>query len=157
MEKYRLGKNQFWIDDLLSKKFPVWKQAFMGILLRYYRKYIKYGLVHPPSVIEETQTYRIERAVFTVFIFQCLEETGNPEDSIHVKNLRESFKIWHYANKLGKPANTSELITQLDHIMGTYDAETDSFKCYTAKMPCCDDDRDSEESVSSEGEIDSAE
>lgn len=68
MKKNSLGKNQFWIEDSLSKKLPLWKQAFMGILLRYYRKYIKYGLVRPPSVIEETEMYRIER-VFLQFVF----------------------------------------------------------------------------------------
>lgn len=73
-----------------------------------------------------------------------------------MKNLRESFKIWHSANDLGQPPNTSELITHLDHIMGTYDIKTDSFQCYVAKIPCCDD-LDSEETVDSEGETISSE
>ena len=58
MKKNGLGENQFWADTNLSEYFPKWKQMFMGMLIKYYKKYRTYGLIYPELVKQYMVQYK---------------------------------------------------------------------------------------------------
>lgn len=57
MKKNGLGKNQFWADINISEYFPEWKQIFMRILIKYFKKYRIHGLIYPELVKEHSAQY----------------------------------------------------------------------------------------------------
>jgi len=87
-ERLEKQETYFWADDLTSTKLQEWKQAFMCILLKYYRKYKKNGLTHPRLVVNETKKYR-EQTVIESFVSERLQKTYKPTDYISLDNLQE--------------------------------------------------------------------
>lgn len=61
INKENLDKNELWADINLSKKLPQWRQTFMSILIKYYKRYYSKGLVHPDLVMEITFEHRQKR------------------------------------------------------------------------------------------------
>ncbi|XWV25673.1 putative helicase [Tupanvirus deep ocean] len=128
------SKGQFWADGNLSEKLPEWKQVFMGMLLKYYKKYKTGGLVHPKLVTQHTAEYRKRCDVFQDFIGDYLEKTGEAKDNINVTTLHEGMRSWYRANYEGKAPNTKELRNYLQHRMTTsYNSKTDSLTGFKLK------------------------
>ena len=133
MKRDGLGKNQFWADSSLSEKLIDWKEMFMGMLLKYYRKYRANGLVHPKLVTRETANYRKRCDIYQDFIGDYLEKTDNVKDSISVTDIHEGMRSWYRNNYDGKCPNTKELRNYVLHKMSTYDRKTDSLTYYKIK------------------------
>jgi len=128
-----LDKNQFPADSNLSEKLPEWKQIFMAMLLKYYRKYRDGGLIHPKLVTQHTEEYRKRCDVFQDFISDYLEKTDEAKNTISVMNLHENMRGWYRHNYDGKCPSAKELRTYLQHRMATFNPKTDSLTCYKVK------------------------
>ena len=131
--KHGLPPGQFWADMKLSDKLPEWKETFMGILIEYYQKYKKEGLIHPKLVTEHTAAYRKRCDVYQDFIGDYLEKSNNPKDTITILHLHEGMRSWYRANYDGKCPNTKDLRAYIQQRMPTYVGKTDSLTCYKIK------------------------
>jgi len=87
--------NEFPRDYHLMEKLATWKEAFMCLLLQYYKKYIKYGIKVPPQVVAFTKKYSQESDKYAEFIEEYLIETGNPKDQVDLDEIYAEFKFWH--------------------------------------------------------------
>lgn len=134
MRKEGLKDNQFWADNKLSEKLPEWKQTFMGMLIKYYKKYKKEGLIHPKIVTKETANYRRRCDVFQDFIGDYLEKTNNPKDIISTINLHDAMRSWYRANYDGKCPNTKELRNYLQNRVNTFNGKNDCLTQYRIKQ-----------------------
>ena len=63
----------------------------MLLLLEYYIKYRKYGLVAPQNVLTWTNTYKEDNDKYLTFLNTCTEES---ETHIFSSTLYNTFKIW---------------------------------------------------------------
>ena len=135
MKKNGLSENQFWADNTLSEKIPEWKQIFMSMLIKYYKKHRTDGLILPKLVIEGTVNYHKSCDIFQDFISDYLEKTGKAKDSINITVLCEGLRSWYKANYDGKCPNVSELRNYMIHRMtpSSYDNITDSLTRYKLK------------------------
>lgn len=133
MKKQGLPENHFWADMNLSEKLPEWKEMFMGLLINYYRKYKKGGLIHPKLVTQETAKYRKRCDIFQDFIGDYLEKTDNNKDSISTQSLHEAMRSWYRANYDGKCPTTKELRSYIQQRMPTYNIKSDSLTNYRIK------------------------
>lgn len=131
--KCELTEEYFWADSSLSEKIPEWKQIFMSILIKYYQKYRKNGLIHPKPVTQHTAEYRKRCDLFQNFIGDYLEKTDDVKDSISIPNLYDGMKSWYKHNYDGKCPNTKDLRTYIQQRLATYNGKTDSLTCYKIK------------------------
>ncbi|HLX53279.1 MAG TPA: phage/plasmid primase, P4 family, partial [Aquella sp.] len=79
-----------YLADLdISEKLPDWKQTFMAILLKYYKKYLEHGLIHPKLVLKYTNDYKRKCDVYQDFMTDCLTKTGDVNHTINMMNLHD--------------------------------------------------------------------
>lgn len=133
MKKNGLGENQFWADEKLSEKLPNWKQLFMGMLIRYYRKYKKEGLNPPELVTFHTKEYRRRCDIFQDFISDYLEKTNDTKDSVTMMSLHEGMRSWYKNNYDGRCPPTKDLRNYLLQRIPSYNQKTDSLIGYRIK------------------------
>ena len=134
IKKNGLANGQYWADNSLSEKLPEWKQMFMSMLLKYYKKYRTGGLIHPKLVTEETKKYRKRCDVFQDFIGDYLEKSGEAKHTINIASLHDGMRSWYRANYDGKCPNTKELRNYMTHRMTTvFNTKTDSLIGYKLK------------------------
>ena len=129
----KLGKNQFWRDKSLSEKLIDWKEMFIGLLLRYYRKYRSHGLIHPKIVTQETEAYRRKCDVYQDFLGDYLEKTDDKKDLINTTALHEAMRSWYRANYEGKCPGTKELRIYLSQRVSSFNPKTDILTGYRIK------------------------
>lgn len=96
---------EFMIDRELSYKFELWKETFMVILLKYYKKYKKDGkIIEPEEILRYTKEYQRKNDVFADFC-DCYVESDE-KSTISVNVLFEKFKeycaIDNIKNKVNK-------------------------------------------------------
>lgn len=133
MKKEGLPKNHFWADTSLSEKLPDWKQGFMCLLLKYFRKYRKHGLIHPKLVTQHTVEYRKKCDVFQDFIGDYLVRVDNTKKGISVMDLYQNMREWYKSNYTGKCPNAKDLRNYVQHRMPTYNKNADMLTCYVLK------------------------
>jgi P4 family phage/plasmid primase-like protien len=150
IKKNGLGENQFWADEKLSEKLPNWKQLFMGMLIRYYRKYKKEGLNPPELVTYHTKEYRRRCDIFQDFISDYLEKTNDTKDSVSVSCLHEGMRNWYRSNYDGRCPPTKDLRNYLLQRIPSYNQKTDSLIGYRVKKNTSDDILDDLVSVKSQ-------
>ena len=85
---------EFKIDEELDEKLKIWPEAFMFILLEYYKKYKKNGLKEPQDVKKNTDNYQAESDMFIGFINEKLMEV---EDGVGIKldDIYFVYQDWH--------------------------------------------------------------
>ena len=86
---------QFPIDENLSEKLAEWPEAFIFILLDYYRTYKKKGLYEPASVKQHTQAYKNKSDQFSQFFgerIKILEKDS--KQTIHIDEAYYNFQEW---------------------------------------------------------------
>lgn len=87
--------NQFPIDPYLAHKMKNWREAFMGLLLEYYKEYRKVGkLIQPECVRAETEDYRKQNDIYEEFIQDIMEQTNDLKDSIQLDESYIRFRDW---------------------------------------------------------------
>ena len=130
-----LKEGQFWADSTLSEKLPEWKEMFMGMLINYYRKYRKNGLLHPKLVVKKTSEYRKKCDIYQDFITDYLEKTDDPKSKpISVAELVEGMRSWYRLNHDDKRCpGGKDLRIYLTHKMPTFNPKTDSLHNYVIK------------------------
>ena len=86
---------EFMIDDTLDEKLKIWPEAFMFLLLEYFKKYKKYGIKEPMDVKRNTEDYKVESDMFAGFINERLEEVDNPDNGgIKLDDLYFVYQDW---------------------------------------------------------------
>jgi len=125
-----LPKDHFWADVRLSEKLPEWRQVFMGMLIQYYRKYKREGLVHPKLVLEYTMEYRKRCDIFQDFLGEYVEKSQQESDTITVTCLHEGMRTWYRSNYDGKCPSTKELRNYLAQRFPTFNKRTDMLTFY---------------------------
>jgi len=86
--------NQYKADGTLPGRLETYKEAFMSILIRYYKNYKKNGLVEPPEVKAYTKKYKEKSDFYSEFINEFIEETNNNTDTIKLNDIYADFKNW---------------------------------------------------------------
>lgn len=132
-KKNGLEPGQYWADNGLSEKIPEWKEMFMGMLVNYYRKYRKNGLIHPKLVTQETAKYRKRCDIFQGFIGDYLDRTDDPKNLVSVTDLYKGMRNWYKNNVDGKCPPAKDLRTYLQQRMPTFNTVSDSLACYKIK------------------------
>lgn len=125
------GKSpMFYANIDISEKLPEWKQTFMAILLNYYQKYLKNGLVHPKLVLKYTNEYKKRCDVYQDFMGDCLVKTGEDKHELGMMNVHDLMKRWYKSNYDGKCPNQKELRLYIKNRTDSYNEKTDSLRGY---------------------------
>ena len=114
-----LPEGHFWAEDL-EGKFSEWKQAFVCVLLKYYKKYQQVGLIHPKCVTKFTEDYRRRCDIFMDFLDDHVEKTNKPTDTVDCSNLYAQMRIWHRENYGGSVPPKKELVDYLNDRIDGY-------------------------------------
>lgn len=86
------NSNEFPIDMEISKHFEDWKEHFMCLLIEYYKKYLKTGVVEPEEVLRCTKEYQKNNDVMLEFIESEFERYD--AGFVSVADCLAMFKSW---------------------------------------------------------------
>jgi P4 family phage/plasmid primase-like protien len=90
------NRYQFKIDKKLGRKMEKWSEAFMSILVEYYKDYITNGITEPESVQEFTKCYKQDSDYFSAFfdevVYKSVDITTN------ITPFFKAFKNWYGEN-----------------------------------------------------------
>jgi thiol-disulfide isomerase/thioredoxin len=139
MRKNGLNKDHFWEDETLSDKILGWKEIFMSMMLKYYKKYKGDIIIHPKIVTQWTTNYCKHCDIFQDFLEDYLEKTNEQKDAIRIVDLHEEMKNWYKVNYDGKCPNRTELRNYIQQKILTYCKESDLLKCFKFKTNNNDD------------------
>ena len=67
-------EQEFPIDLNLTAKMETWKEAFMSLLIRYYRRYVEEGVVEPEEVLRCTIEYKKQNDYLADFVERSIEK-----------------------------------------------------------------------------------
>jgi P4 family phage/plasmid primase-like protien len=82
-------------DYDLSIKLRNWKEAFMFLLIKYYKKYRKEGIKEPEEVLKYTRQYQEKCNVYMEYINEYLEMDNDPEyKGVKHTDVYKEFKVW---------------------------------------------------------------
>lgn len=84
---------QFKRDSTLKEKLPFFTEAFIWILVQYYKKYKIYGMTEPPDVTQVTRDYQEELDKFQGFINKCVMKS-TVSGRILLKEAHIRYKVW---------------------------------------------------------------
>ena len=92
--------HQFKKDPYLCEKLEEWREAFMSILIHYYKKYLQEGLSEPEEVIKYTKEYRKDSDIYSAFIDENIEELKKNVKSVNTttSQIYAVFKDWYREN-----------------------------------------------------------
>lgn len=87
--------NEYKKDKELPQKLFDYKEAFMSILIKYYRIYKMNGLIEPDEVLAYTKNYQQKSDYYMEFIGDVVETTENEKDILRIDELYLMFKSWY--------------------------------------------------------------
>lgn len=99
------NKLEFQIDRELGYKFDIWKESFMVILLKQYKKYkIDGKIIEPKEILEYTNEYQRKNDVFADFCESYIEKDAgsNIDTSILFEKFREYCNVDNIKNNAKK-------------------------------------------------------
>ena len=102
---------EFQIDEELDKKLKVWPEAFVYILLTYYKKYGRKRIEEPSDVKRFTEQYQEDSDLFAGFINDHIIEVDDPSNGgTKLTEIYSLFQEW-YKDAYGniKSPNRKEL------------------------------------------------
>jgi P4 family phage/plasmid primase-like protien len=87
------------IDRTIKENLVNWKEAFMAILIKYYKQFKEKGIFEPPKVMEFTKQYERDCDTFKEFIDNAIA----PEEGaiLSVQDLYRDFTRWYKHNNSG--------------------------------------------------------
>jgi len=88
-------KNEFKIDQNLNKRFEIWKETLMSLLIHKFSDYKRYGVTEPAEVLKFTNKYKADTDLNFQFIQDNIEKTENKNDFINMNELFSTYKIWY--------------------------------------------------------------
>ena len=109
---------EFKRDYNLTDKLAMWKEAFMYIILAYYKIYKKHGLNEPQAVREATLEYQRTNDAYRDFIADCFEP--DETSSAKLEDVFKIFKDWWKENFGGKAPSRKEMKACLMTKLGKY-------------------------------------
>ena len=87
---------EFKIDDKLDEKLKMWPEAFMYMLIQYFKKYKKYGIKEPNDVKRNTEDYQVESNMFIGFFNERLISVNNATSGgIKLDDIYFVYQDWH--------------------------------------------------------------
>jgi hypothetical protein len=117
-------ENEFQIDRELSMKFEGWKEAFMAMLVEYYRRYKedmsmdKKGIVEPEDVMKCTKEYQKSNDTISEYFDDRIEKSEG--DVLLLNELYEDFKDWvRNCTPNTKPLRRKEIQTYFEKTLGS--------------------------------------
>lgn len=91
--------NEFKMDPTLEEKLPTLKEAFMTLLLQYYKKYRQFGITPPYDVIKYTQNYQKDNDMYHDFIDNYLHKLDDSDKcESTLSEIMLVFKDWYLEN-----------------------------------------------------------
>lgn len=137
---------QFKKDFTLKKKLDGWTEAFMSILIHYYKIYRKEGLVDKPdAVIKAKAEYQESCDAYVRFVNDFLEKAEDERVVIGYSDLERCFRSWFEENYDGeKIPNRTVLKTYLSKRLGKKHVVSKGIKGYLLKAEL-DEDKIEEE------------
>ena len=105
---------QFIVDKKLDKKFPMWKEVFISMLINIVLE--TKGIVNDRDIVlSKSNEYRSSQDYLSGYIQERIQVTN--DDSIHItwSEVQEDFKDWFtelYGNKLPKGQELKEFLTK---------------------------------------------
>lgn len=103
-EEYKNREYAHPADPNFDKSIPHMKDAFLWILLQKFPEYLKIGLKIPPSVIERTHQYWIEKDVFNKYINEKVIEHKDKKQWTRPTVVFRDFNSWFKENFPGSEA-----------------------------------------------------
>lgn len=87
---------EFKIDDELDLKLKQWPEAFMFILIQYFKKYKKNGIKEPTEVKRNTEDYQFDSDMFISFFNERLVEVNNADSGgIKLDDIYFMYQDWY--------------------------------------------------------------
>lgn len=99
------NSNDKLIDKNLKNKLKDWKEAYVSLLVEYYKQYSKNGIKEPEEVMQATKVYRERNNILLEFVDDKIE-AGNNRAKVTVSQLYLMYTSWHqewYVNKKQTP------------------------------------------------------
>ena len=94
-------------DPAIGEKLARCTAVFISILVQYYRRFKKEGLIEPPAVTEATQKYQTENDIFADFQEECLmDEQGA---SLEWNEGLNAFRAWAKSSRKTVPEKKSAI------------------------------------------------
>ncbi len=110
---------QFKKDKTLEGKLTEWAPVFMGMLVEIARKN-KGHVTDCKKVMEASDSYRKRSDYLTKYVDECINRTGDPNDTLSKKEVKNSFKEWYESSFDDKTPPLQDLYDKLDNICGKY-------------------------------------
>ena len=108
--------HHFLRDETLSKKFPEWKEAFLWMLIEYFKifKSNSYRINEPDSITAFTKKYQEGQEHFRDFCQEHLKSivkpTSDPMALLSMSDIYREYKTWHSDQGIEmKPKSSKEL------------------------------------------------
>lgn len=114
--------NEFKADTELSTKFADWKEHFMALLIRYYRKYKAEGIFEPEDVLQCTKEYQRNNDNTLEFLEQEIEK--DDRGFISVNDLYAKLGYWAKDNAPHFKPNKKAFITAVSKSLNTKPVKT---------------------------------
>jgi P4 family phage/plasmid primase-like protien len=95
-------KYQFMIDESLGEKLASdgpWAEAFMYLLIEYYKKYLKNGAKEPAEVLKYTEEYQSESDFFIQFMNEKIVELDDSEVQLKLDEIYYEYQLWFKQTK----------------------------------------------------------
>jgi phage/plasmid-associated DNA primase len=93
--------NEFPMDPDLMQKLDGWREHFMAILLRYYKRYVdERKLVEPEAVLQCTRDYQKTNDHMAEFVDNCIEKVEGGNESLALDDVFFEFKEWVKADQV---------------------------------------------------------
>ena len=103
LEKCRLDRHEYPIDDSISKKKQDWAPYLASMLVSIYMKEYKVeGLVEPDEVKVSTNKYKSDNDHYTQFFDLFIEVTGRKKDRLLVDTIYKRMREWYFEEFMHK-------------------------------------------------------
>ena len=99
--------NEFKKDISAASKIKYWRSAFCYMLIKYYKKYKKEGLVEPEEIMKYTKEYEMEHDKYQGFYDEYIKY--DPNNTIKWADLLSNYGMWFKENKEDKMENAKEI------------------------------------------------
>lgn len=147
---------EFEKDMTITDQIKNWHEAFMWILLQYYKIYLQEGLNEPQEVLKYTAEYQRKQDHVATFIQDRVKQTDERTDILFFNELFDEYKFYVRENFQGVTAkNRTEFTDTMTRKMGSFDAPSSGTQRkgwigYTL-VNKFDPNEDNEETKTSEG------
>ena len=95
------------IDRKLKDRLPLWREAFVSILVNEYNTYKVEGLQEPAKVLQFTKRYELESDTFQRFLNTIIAKSTD-KDQINLGDLHREYSTWYKCMKSDKCTATRD-------------------------------------------------